>query len=56
MLSKPQVFKDRFSPTCKKSKIISEAKSNLDASNSYITYENESCISYCILKLINTNC
>ena len=54
MLSKPKFLKIDFT-YLPKSKNISKAKRSLDAGHSYIPYENESCISYCIMKLINTN-
>ena len=55
MPSKPKFSKIDFN-YLPKSKIISKAKRNLDAGHSYIPYENESCISYCIMKPININC
>ena len=55
MLSKPK-FSNIDLTYFPKSKIISKAKRNRNAGHSYITYENESCIGYCIMKLINTNC
>ena len=35
---------------------VNKAKGNMNAIHSYIPYENESCISCCIMKLFNTNC
>ena len=55
MLSKPKFSKIDFT-YLPKNKIISKAKRNLNVGHSYIPYENESCISYCIMKLIDTNC
>ena len=55
MLSKPKFSKIDFT-YLPKSKIISKDKRNLDVGHSYIPYENESCISYFIMKLIYIKC
>ena len=55
MLSKPKFSKIDFA-YFPKTKFISKAKRNMNAGHSCIPYESESCISCCIMKLINTNC
>ena len=54
MLSKPKFSKIDFT-YLPKSKLISKTESNMIVGQSYIHYENESCISYRNIKMINTN-